>query len=251
MLRKLATTQVQSTAEIRDFFDRSARAYREQHGHPERLLGYRIGLIKRHARLRGDDVVLDVGCGNGHHLLALSGDIRRGIGVDLSPAMIEIAQQRHRASSSPAELTFLSDDAEQLRTQAANRFDLALCIGALEHMLDKPAAVASVRRVLKPGGRFFCLTVNGGYLWYRVLAPWLGLETRHLSTDRFLKPYELTRLFTDAGFSRLEVGGWTFVPKGDMPAMLAAFCHGLDWLGRLLRIRSLRGGLWVCAWMDE
>src|SRR5689334_20771909 len=94
MLRKLATTQVQSTAEIRDFFDRSARAYAEQHGHPERLLAYRVGLIKRHTRLRRDDEVLDVGCGNGHHLFALSNDIRRGTGVDLSPAMIEIAQQR-------------------------------------------------------------------------------------------------------------------------------------------------------------
>jgi 2-polyprenyl-6-hydroxyphenyl methylase/3-demethylubiquinone-9 3-methyltransferase len=251
MLRKLATTQVQSTAEIRDFFDRSARAYSEQHGHPERLLDYRISLIKRHAQLRGDDAVLDVGCGNGHHLLALAGDIRRGIGVDLSPAMIEIAQQRQCASTTPVELTFLSDDAERLCTQAADSFDLALCVGALEHMLNKAAAVTSARRVLKSGGRFFCLTVNGGYVWYRLLAPLFGLETRHLSTDRFLRRHELTHLLSEAGFSRVEVGGWTFVPKGDMPALLAAICQGLDWIGRLLRIGSLRGGLWVCAWKDE
>ncbi|MFL6213204.1 MAG: class I SAM-dependent methyltransferase [Blastocatellia bacterium] len=251
MLRRLATTQVQSTAEIRDFFDRSARAYYEQHGHPARLLDYRVGLIKRHARLRRDDVVLDVGCGNGHHLMALSSDIRRGIGIDLSPAMIEIAQQRLLDLSAPAELTFISDDAERLATQAAASVDLALCVGAFEHMLNKAAVAANVRRVLKPGGRFFCLTVNGGYVWYRRLAPLFGLETRHLSTDRFLKGDELARMLTESGFSRVEVGCWTFVPKGDMPATCAAICDGLDWVGRLLRIAALRGGLWACAWKEE
>jgi SAM-dependent methyltransferase len=251
MLRKLATTQVQNTAEIRDFFDRTARAYHEQHGHPERLLHYRINLIKRHARLRDDDVVLDVGCGNGHHLRALSQRIRRGIGVDLSPAMIEIARQRQLDSTEHAELTFFCDDAERLDTQAADSFDLALCVGALEHMLNKAAAVARVRRVLKTGGRFFCLTVNGGYVWYQRLAPLFGLETRHLSTDRFLNRDELAGLLAEAGFSRVEVGGWTFIPRGDMPALLAALCVGLDWLGRLFRISALRGGLWACAWKEE
>ena len=251
MLRKLATTQVQSAAEIRDFFDRSAREYSEQHGHPERLLAYRIGLIKRHARLRRDDVVLDVGCGNGHHLMALSNDIRRGIGIDLSPAMIEIARQRLLDSASPAGLTFFSDDAERLASQTADSVNLALCIGAFEHMLDKAAAARSIRRVLKPGGRFFCLTVNGGYAWYRLLAPLFGLETRHLSSDRFLKRDELTSLLTESGFSRVEVGCWTFIPKGDMPTTLAAICQGLDRVGKLLRIAALRGGLWVCAWKEE
>ena len=251
MLRKLATTHVQTTAEIREFFDRSACAYREQHGHPERLLLYRINLIKRHARLRGGDVVLDVGCGNGHHLQALSHNIGRGIGVDLSPAMIEIAQQLQLDSTAPAELTFLSDDAERLDTQASNSIDLAFCVGALEHILNKGAAVENVRRVLKTGGRFICLTVNGGYVWYRRLAPLFGLETRHLSTDRFLNRDELVCLLNEAGFARVEVGGWTFIPRGDMPAMLAALCQGLDWLGRLFRVSALRGGLWACAWKEE
>jgi 2-polyprenyl-3-methyl-5-hydroxy-6-metoxy-1,4-benzoquinol methylase len=250
MVTRLVTTQVRSTAEVRDFFDRSARAYREQHGHPERLLNYRVGLIRRHARPRRDEAVLDVGCGNGHHLMALAGDIGRGVGVDLSPAMVEIARQGLRDSAWGDRLSFLSDDAEQLGTQAAGAADVVMCVGALEHMLNKAAAVANARRVLKPRGRFFCLTVNGGYVWYRALAPLLGLETRHLSTDKFLRRDELVRLLNAAGFARVEVGCWTFIPKGDMPVIAGAVCQGLDWLGRALRISALRGGLWACAWKE-
>jgi hypothetical protein len=36
-----------------------------------------------------------------------------------------------------------------------------------------------------------------------------------------------------------------------MPPALAAICQGLDWVGRLLRIAALRGGLWACAWKEE
>jgi ubiquinone/menaquinone biosynthesis C-methylase UbiE len=251
MLRKLVTTQVRGAADIREFFDNCAQAYSEQHGHPERLLNYRIALIRRHAELRNDDFVLDVGCGNGHHLFALADEISGGIGVDLSPAMIEIAQKRRRDSPWQSKLTFLSDDGERLGLLAERSTDLVMCVGAFEHMLNKSAALASAHRILKPRGRFFCLTLNGGYFWYQALAPLLGLETKHLSTDRFLKRDELLRLLAESGFCRIQSGYWTFIPRGDMPSVLWFICRGLDVIGRLFRINSLRGGLWICAWKEE
>src|SRR5204863_7787581 len=141
MRRRLFTTPVQSTAEVRDFFDRAAHTYSEQHGSPKRLLKYRVGLIKRHARPSAGDVVLDVGCGDGHHLRALAGDIGHGIGIDLSPAMIELARARQRDSTWPDRLDFLSEDAERLEVMADGSVDLAICVGAFEHMLDKPAVL--------------------------------------------------------------------------------------------------------------
>ncbi|HVF91086.1 MAG TPA: methyltransferase domain-containing protein [Blastocatellia bacterium] len=251
MLRKLVTTQVHSSADIRDFFDGFAHAYSERHGHPDRLLNYRIALIKRYANPSKDEVVLDIGCGNGHHLLALAGDIGRGVGVDLSPAMIEVAQERLRASPRQDNLTFLSDDGEKLAALAERSIDLAICVGALEHMLNKSGVLVNAYRTLKAPGRFFCLTLNGGYFWYEALAPLLGLETKHLSTDKFLRRDELVRLLTEAGFCRIEVGYWTFIPRGDMPPVLGLICQGLDALGRILRIDSLRGGLWVCARKED
>jgi 2-polyprenyl-6-hydroxyphenyl methylase/3-demethylubiquinone-9 3-methyltransferase len=239
---------VHDNADVRAFFDQHAASYAEQHGDPERLLADRLALVRREARLAPDDVVLDLGCGHGHHLLALAPEIARGIGVDLSPAMIELARARLAASPWADRLRFEAGDAARLEgVVAADSVDLALCIGAFEHMLDKRAALASVHRVLRAGGRFFCLTPSGDYLWYRALAPLLGFATKHLSTDVFPTRDALTTLLVRAGFDHVRTGCWTFIPRGDMPPSIGRLLAGLDTVGRIAGLRALRGGLWVCA----
>ena len=235
-------------ADVRAFFDRCAASYSEQHGDPARLLAERLALVRREARLVPDDVVLDLGCGPGHHLLALVPEIARGIGVDLSPAMVEVARARLAGSSWGDRLRFAAGDAAALDgVVATDSVDLVLCIGALEHMLEKQAALASAHRVLRAGGRFFCLAPSGDYLWYRALAPLLGFATKHLSTDIFLTRDALTTLLARAGFDRVRTGSWTFIPRGDMPRSIARLLEGLDAVGRIAGLRALRGGLWVCA----
>jgi ubiquinone/menaquinone biosynthesis C-methylase UbiE len=251
MFRKLTTTPAHSTASAKTFFDNCAVAYAEQHGHPQRLLNYRIGLIRKYARPCRDDVVLDLGCGNGHHLFALAEEIVHGIGIDLSSAMIEAAQAHLRNSSLQGKLTFLVDNGEEVCTIPEQSIDLVICIGALEHMIDKAAVMVNVYRLLKPRGRFFCLTPHGGYLWYQALAPLLRMDTKHLSTDKFLKRCEMVDLLKESGFLHVQVDYWTFIPKGDMPSFIALVLTGLDKIGKLFRANSLRGGLTVCAWKDE
>ena len=71
--RGVATTPSCNTTDIRSFFYQCASTGSpEQHGHPQRLLEYRLALVRNLARPRPADVVLDLGCGNGHHLLALA-----------------------------------------------------------------------------------------------------------------------------------------------------------------------------------
>jgi ubiquinone/menaquinone biosynthesis C-methylase UbiE len=246
----VATTTAQSTADVQTFFDRCSTEYTEQHGDPDQLLEYRVNLVRTHARLRRTDVVLDVGCGNGHHLLALAPYIARGMGIDLSPGMVGVARARMCGSPWQRRLTFAVDNGEKLHEVATASVDAAICVGALEHMLDKAAVLASVHRVLRPGGRFFCLTPDGHHPWYRTIAPLLGLSTKHLSTDRSLTRSELAGLLRRAGFSRAELGSWTFIPKGDMPPVMGLLLDGLDAVGRVAHMDSLRGGLRVCAWKE-
>ena len=249
-LAGVTTTPVRGRDDVRAFFDRCASAYTEQHGRADRLLAYRLGLIRLHARPRPDDVVLDVGCAPGDHLFALAPELGQGIGVDLSPAMIATARARAGDVAGASCLSFAVDDASDLASIGDGSIDLALCIGALEHMLDKPAALASIHRTLKPGGRLFCLTPDGDYVWYRHVAPWLGLATQHLSTDCFLDLESFTTLLQHAGYGRIATGAWTFIPKGDMPWLAATALGALDLLGRATRLPHLRGGLWACAWRE-
>ena len=170
----------------------------------------------------------------------------RGIGIDISPSMIGLARAHHRRSTSIANLTFEVDDAEELKAIADQSIDLAICIGAFEHMLDRRAVLASIYRVLKFGGRFFCLAPHSDYVWYRT-APLLGFATKHLSSDRLRNHDEFSTLLERAGFRCIRSTPWTFIPKGDVPAVVALALTLLDVVGRLTRLESLRGGLSLCA----
>ena len=248
-IRGVATTPSYSTTDIRSFFDQCASTGSpEQHGHAQRLFEYRLALVRSLARPRPTDVVLDLGCGNGHHLLALGPEVARGIGIDISPGMIELARVRLRSSPWRAKLTFEVDDAEGLQKIANRSIDLAICIGAFEHMVDKRAVLSSIYRVLKCSGRFFCLTPNADYVWYRPIAPLLGFATKHLSSDRRLTYDEFAALLGETGFGRTRSAPWKFIPRGDMPVVLASLLNVFDAMGRLARLDSLRGGLSVCAW---
>jgi ubiquinone/menaquinone biosynthesis C-methylase UbiE len=249
--RGVATTPVSSTADIRSHFDRcAATGFAEQHGDPQRLLAYRLELVRDLARPRPADVVLDLGCGNGHHLLALGPEVGRGIGIDVSPAMIELARAHHQCLPRRGNLAFQVDNAEELKGIADQSVDLAICIGTFEHILDKRAALASIYRVLKFGGRFFCLTLHADYIWYRTIAPLLGFATKHLSSDRLLARAEFAALLEQVEFGRIRFAPWTFIPKGDVPAFVAWPLALIDAIGRHARMDSLRGGLALCAWKE-
>ena len=254
MIRKnawnvLKTKPVRDHQDIQLHFDAAAPDYAEQHGNPSRLLRYRLALIRRYACFQPEATVLEVGCGNGMHLRMLADSFAHGIGIDLSPAMLDVARQQD--SPWARKLDFRIDKGEQLHSVSNASIDVAFCVGALEHMLDKAAVIRSVFRVLKPGGRFVCLTPNGDYIWYRFLAPLGKLDTTHLSTDRFLSSQELQQLFREAGFDIMDKGYWTFIPRGDMHPCLAGLLQGLDWIGRLTRLATLRGGVVVSGYKPE
>lgn len=96
-------------------------------------------------KVQPSERVLDVGCGDGVLSEKLQGAGALVVGVDSSPDMVAAARRRGIAARL-ADACNLPFDAE---------FDAALSNAALHWMKSDPGAVLkSVRRSLKPGGRF-------------------------------------------------------------------------------------------------
>ncbi len=75
---------------------------------------------------------------------------------DISPAMIEVARRRAVARAALSGLSFVVADAERLPLPDRCTHTVSIAFG-LRNCTDKAAVLAEARRVLRPGGRFFCL----------------------------------------------------------------------------------------------
>ena len=105
--------------------------------------------IETHLPANRDIRVLDIGCGNGALLEALSGRIRYGTGVDKSEAILERARKRTAAK---ANLDFLRVTTPSLPFED-EKFDVVISLMSFRY-LDWDPLLKEVKRVMKPGGRF-------------------------------------------------------------------------------------------------
>jgi ubiquinone/menaquinone biosynthesis C-methylase UbiE len=109
--------------------------------------------------------VLDVGCGEGHHSLALARLVDasgRVVAVDLrADALDELARRAARARLG-GRIEARPCTARDLGVaDLAGRVDLALAVYVLHHAADAARLVGEVHRVLRPGGAF--LVVEPGH----------------------------------------------------------------------------------------
>lgn len=103
-----------------------------------------------HAKPKAQDQVLDVACGKGAQLLALSKTTTNLTGIDISPQMIEQANVQLQRQKIQAKLSTM--DAEHLDF-ANGSFDLVTCGFGLFFFPHPEIALREFKRVLKPGGR--------------------------------------------------------------------------------------------------
>jgi demethylmenaquinone methyltransferase/2-methoxy-6-polyprenyl-1,4-benzoquinol methylase len=75
---------------------------------------------------------------------------------DINPAMLGVARDRALDRGLAANIGFLVADAERLPLPD-RMFDRVSIAFGLRNCTDKDAVLREARRVLKPGGRFFCL----------------------------------------------------------------------------------------------
>ena len=178
-------------------YDRIGEAY---HAHfAERLLDL--------ADVHGDGSLLDVACGRGAVLVAASArGIGRLTGIDVSPAMIELAAADLRAAGiTDVDLRVM--DAENLEFPDA-RFDVLTAAFALFFLPDPARAAAEFRRVLRPGGVVAVSTWGEeDERWSfedEVLAA-TGSPRLKTLQQPFDRAEDVAELFETAGFADLQV----------------------------------------------
>lgn len=103
--------------------------------------------------LRPTDIVADLGCGNGRHLLPCATHCSFVIGVDLSSQLLRITQKK-LINKEIDTASVVHADIVQLPLQD-NSVDAVLCIASLHNIQGKKnrsAALREILRVLQPQG---------------------------------------------------------------------------------------------------
>lgn len=101
-----------------------------------------------------DAVVVDVGCGTGSALRHIAPRVPEGrlIGVDPTPRMVAIANERAEADPNAGRIEFILAPAERCPLEDGLA-DVVLAFDSIDHWRDRIAGLAEVRRILRPGGR--------------------------------------------------------------------------------------------------
>lgn len=149
-LAAAVTPALEATEAVRRVYEREAANYDRNVRLPERLL-FAGGREWVCAKADGD--VLEIAVGTGLNLPHYPDRVRL-TGIEFVPAMLDIARQRAVELNRPVDLRL--GDAQALEFEDAT-FDTVVCTLSLCTIPDDRAAVAEVRRVLRPGGRFLLL----------------------------------------------------------------------------------------------
>lgn len=117
------------------------------------ILGPAAQALAELSALQRGETVLDVGCGTGtaaRYAAEHVGCSGRVIGVDVNAGMIEVAQSLPVVQG--ATIEWYEQNAYHLPLPDQS-VDVTLCSQTLQFLHDRPAALAEMRRVLKPDGR--------------------------------------------------------------------------------------------------
>jgi SAM-dependent methyltransferase len=170
-------------------------------------------LVREALRPAPGERIVDIGCGPGFYVSELAHEVGEAgavVGVDSSGTMLGAARARCRELGN---VELLEADASSLPL-AGGSFDAALSVQVLEYVADIQAALAEVRRVLRPGGRLVVWDVDWATVsmqtadevrMTRVLKAWDG-HLAHPSLPRSISP-----LLLGSGFEDVRVEGHAFV----------------------------------------
>ncbi len=130
--------------------------YNELEGYnPDADLGLGCGLPTQFAKIKEGDTVIDLGSGAGNDAFVArheTGETGEVIGIDFTPAMIELAK-RNATVRGFDNVSFRQGDIEKMPV-TANKADVVVSNCVLNLVPNKDGVFKEIYRVLKSGGHF-------------------------------------------------------------------------------------------------
>lgn len=148
-----------------------------------------------------DKDVLEIGCGIATDGLEFARHGARYVGVDLTPAAIELATERFALFGVPGR--FELANAEEQLPFADGSFDHVYSFGVIHHSPAPERIVAELRRVLRPGGTFTVMLYNRSSVNYYIEIMFL----RKLFRWCLLPSFMPAALAAVTGFARWKLEG--------------------------------------------
>jgi ubiquinone/menaquinone biosynthesis C-methylase UbiE len=142
----------QKKAQVQDYFSRTAEGYVASFSHRS---GDDLRRLIELGEWAPGQQALDIATGGGHTALAVAPHVTQVTVTDLTPRMLEKAQE-YLVSQGVTNAVFQVADAEKLPFEAES-FDRVTCRIAPHHFPDIEQFVREVARVLKPGGIFLLI----------------------------------------------------------------------------------------------
>ncbi|MGE0257538.1 MAG: class I SAM-dependent methyltransferase [Alphaproteobacteria bacterium] len=162
-----------------------------------------LGMIVAAAQAGPDDRVLDIACGGGLVARAFAPHVCEVTGVDVTPAMLDVAR-RAAAQAGLVNTAWEQHDVAMLPYRDGS-FTIVVTRYSFHHLLDPAAVLREMVRVCAPGGRI--VVVDGVASEDPVKAA--GFNRYHKLRDpshvRSLTLSELTGLFVAAGLGEPQV----------------------------------------------
>jgi 2-polyprenyl-6-hydroxyphenyl methylase/3-demethylubiquinone-9 3-methyltransferase len=117
----------------------------------------RLDWIRQQVDLSGCRV-LDVGCGGGILTESMAAAGAHATGVDMAEGPLAVA--RLHQIESGAKVEYRQATAEEMAAEHAGNFDVVTCLEMLEHVPSPAQVIASVAKLVRPGGHVFFSTIN-------------------------------------------------------------------------------------------
>lgn len=126
--------------------------------HPKHLVNSKLWFTKH---LKKQDIVLDLGCGNGQHTHKASAFVNNIIGVDYDQVSLDIANKTARFKNA----TFKESNLEEKLPFNNSTFDKVMLLDVLEHLRNRKQIIEEIKRVLKRNGLLFISVPNSETSW--------------------------------------------------------------------------------------